>query len=781
MLALTLAITSTDAALAGDCPGGCDDGLPCTIDICVDGVCMHIPDDALCDDGFFCNGLEYCDPELGCQVIPLDISDGIDCTVDTCDEDNDVVLHTIDPLFCDDGQFCNGQEYCDPELGCQVIPIEISDGIDCTVDSCDEVNDIVFHTIDPLFCDDGDDANGMEYCDIRLGGCQSALPEGCIEIRTETNRWTSPTPFNSFGRALAIDANVLLVTDSLDDEAANNAGAVYVFDVETGAQAWKLVAADATDGYNLGSAVALSGTTVIAGAPGAAVTGDLSGCAYLFDASDGTQTAKLLPDNGAPYDQFGRAVDIDDGRAVVGSFDGAYVFDVATGLQLRELTPALGNPIFFGRAVALSGTTAVIGAYQACYVFDVTTGVQLHQLQPFNEIPATEFGAAVATDGTFALVGASNRDRTFEDTGPGEDAGAVYLYNVLTGAQLARLVPSDNSAGDRFGTSVALSGNTAIIGAVGDGYGDSGSAYLFEIPSGREICKLLPSDVIPNPSFFAFGRAVAIEGSTIVTARSYASLAQRGTIFFHGNTNKSVECAPVFDSGASDPPVGQISGTVNYEGDIYNLEDEFPPQPAVLGPTFASVESGGTIVDGITLRVGVEVTFAGEEITIRTEEEGYLPRNATGKGSATVAIGQFIFTIAEDSYFVKSDGFSFQAAGSGASIDGSFVTAGDYKLLINSPFADLPAPGEEFFNERMEYFALVDTCPIAADLTGPQDVPDGNVDALDYLLMISQWSSPCFGACTADITGPGGEPDGNVDALDFLMLIGHWGSPAACQ
>jgi hypothetical protein len=67
-----------------------------------------------------------------------------------------------------------------------------------------------------------------------------------------------------------------------------------------------------------------------------------------------------------------------------------------------------------------------------------------------------------------------------------------------------------------------------------------------------------------------------------------------------------------------------------------------------------------------------------------------------------------------------------------------------------------------------------------ADLTGPGGGPDGNVDALDILVMIGQWGTPCTGSCEADITGPSGVPDGNVDALDYLMLISQWGTPANC-
>jgi hypothetical protein len=68
-----------------------------------------------------------------------------------------------------------------------------------------------------------------------------------------------------------------------------------------------------------------------------------------------------------------------------------------------------------------------------------------------------------------------------------------------------------------------------------------------------------------------------------------------------------------------------------------------------------------------------------------------------------------------------------------------------------------------------------------ADIIGPNLVPDGNVDALDFLRLIAQWGSPCtLPPCDADITGPNLVPDGNVDALDYLMLIAQWGSPGNC-
>jgi hypothetical protein len=69
-----------------------------------------------------------------------------------------------------------------------------------------------------------------------------------------------------------------------------------------------------------------------------------------------------------------------------------------------------------------------------------------------------------------------------------------------------------------------------------------------------------------------------------------------------------------------------------------------------------------------------------------------------------------------------------------------------------------------------------------ADIDGPDEAPDGNVDALDALLMISQWGDLCGGSCEADISGPTPlVPDGDVDAIDWLVLIAQWGSPGNCQ
>ncbi|MEE9296973.1 MAG: hypothetical protein V3W34_18670 [Phycisphaerae bacterium] len=160
-------------------PPDCNDGIDCTDDSCdeVNDQCVNTPDDGLCDDGAFCNGAETCDPVQDCQAgTPPDLDDGVGCTVDTCDEANDLVVHTPDDGLCDDGAFCNGDETCDPVQDCQAgTPPELDDGVSCTVDTCDEANDLVVHTPDDGLCDDGAFCNGAETCDP-VQDCQAGTP-----------------------------------------------------------------------------------------------------------------------------------------------------------------------------------------------------------------------------------------------------------------------------------------------------------------------------------------------------------------------------------------------------------------------------------------------------------------------------------------------------------------------------------------------------------------------------------------------------------------------------
>jgi hypothetical protein len=163
--------------------------VACTDDSCdeVNDVIVNTPNDANCDDGAFCNGAETCDALLGCQAgTPPATDDGVACTDDSCDEVNDVIVNTPNDANCDDGAFCNGAETCDALLGCQAgTPPATDDGVACTADSCDEVNDVVVNAPNDAFCDDGAFCSGNETCDALLGcqaGTDPCSPLACDEV-----------------------------------------------------------------------------------------------------------------------------------------------------------------------------------------------------------------------------------------------------------------------------------------------------------------------------------------------------------------------------------------------------------------------------------------------------------------------------------------------------------------------------------------------------------------------------------------------------------------------
>jgi len=169
----------------------CDDGIACTSDSFdySGGTCNFYPNDALCDADSYCNGAEICNPVVGCQGTPIvcDDDDGIACTVATCDELRDVCFQNPDDSLCDDGVYCNGLEYCDSDLGCKLVIIpDCNDGIGCTVDICDEASRSCLHAQDVSICGScclqgGSCVNGVtaEECATASGAfVQGAVCEG---------------------------------------------------------------------------------------------------------------------------------------------------------------------------------------------------------------------------------------------------------------------------------------------------------------------------------------------------------------------------------------------------------------------------------------------------------------------------------------------------------------------------------------------------------------------------------------------------------------------------
>jgi hypothetical protein len=319
----------------------------------------------------------------------------------------------------------------------------------------------------------------------------------------------------------------------------DDGGARYPVAVDPWVQQAELTASDGGASDNFGLSVAISGSTAVVGAPNHTVGSNLNqGAAYVFVESGGTwsQQAELTASDGAQYNAFGYSVAISGSMAVVGApwhnnYQGAvYVFVESGGtwVQQAELTASDGkaNDIF-GLSVAVSGSTAVVGGPQhaggskeaqgAAYVFVESGGTwsQQAELTASDGAQSDTFGYSVAVDGSTAVVGAPNK--TVGSNG-GQGVAYAFVQSGGTWSQQAELTASDSAAGDYFGGSVAVSGSTAVMGAVLHTVGSNqrqGAAYVFVESGGtwRQQTELTASDGTASDYF---GNSVAVSGSTAV-------------------------------------------------------------------------------------------------------------------------------------------------------------------------------------------------------------------------------------------------------------------------
>ncbi len=300
----------------------------------------------------------------------------------------------------------------------------------------------------------------------------------------------------------------------------------------------KLVADDGAEADRFGVSVAIDGDTIVAGADGNDHSGESSGAAYVFvwNGTTWSQQAKLVSDDLAPADLFGISTSIDADTAVVGALKdddngsesgSAYVF-VRSGdewTQQAKLVPDDGDVNEeFGWSVAVEGDTAVAGARYddengqwsgSAYIFTRTGSVWTQQTKLPLGLGSAEdyFGWSVAVDGNTVVVGAVG------DNDNGSDSGSVsvFVWNGSTWEEQTKLLAADGAAGDWLGGAVAIQADTAVAGAPYDDVDGArcGSAYVFVRSGGgwSQQAKLVPSDCT---EWDEFGHSVALDGDTAV-------------------------------------------------------------------------------------------------------------------------------------------------------------------------------------------------------------------------------------------------------------------------
>jgi hypothetical protein len=318
---------------------------------------------------------------------------------------------------------------------------------------------------------------------------------------------------DDFGVSMAAHGNILVVGAQFADLHGDDSGVAYVFELrhQKWQQAAVLSAEDAAPGDQFGLTVSVSNETIAVGARLEDSREKDGGATYLFQRRSGIwqQVAKLTASDARRGDLFGR-VSIDDDMMVVsadlnddrGNAAGkAYAFEKRGGKWTEVATITASNAAAgdeFGFALALRSGTAVLGAVGAdghapksgaAYVFERRRRqwVETARLTASEEATSQLFGFSVSALVDLVVVGAP---------GDRKATGAAYVFERRNGAwtQTAKLGASDARPQRRFGNSVAATHNSIVVGALTNGDGTHpGAAYVFERRGGSwsEVTRLV--------------------------------------------------------------------------------------------------------------------------------------------------------------------------------------------------------------------------------------------------------------------------------------------------
>ena len=296
---------------------------------------------------------------------------------------------------------------------------------------------------------------------------------------------TQPADDDNFGSAIAMDGDTFVVGVANDDDAGTGSGSVYIFTYN--GNDWiaeKLTAGDAVAGDGFGSSVAIEGDTLVVGAENNDVDGyNSAGSIYIYE-----------------------------------RINGVWTFDE------EILAPNVINSGHFGSSVSIDGSTIVVGARHydssrgAIYVYTPNGSSWAgQQLTASDGVASDSFGHSVDIDGDRIIVGALGHDQN------GAQSGTAYVFTNNGGTWTSvEVLAADGLAGDSFGGSVAVSGDTIAIGAPGDDGTDSDSGivyvYTYDGSSWIEEATLTAEAPVLGGRF---GSSVALEEDTLVMGEPF--------------------------------------------------------------------------------------------------------------------------------------------------------------------------------------------------------------------------------------------------------------------
>lgn len=384
-----------------------------------------------------------------------------------------------------------------------------------------------------------DDTFGTDSGRAYAFDLSSAQPEVPAAILSDS----SPAVDDLFGMSLSLSGDLVAVGAHLDDDGAVNSGSVYCFNLSSPNPEVALASIDnpgPASNDEFGRAVALSGTSLLAGARGDNTGATSAGSAYIFEVMSGALLLTINNPSPAANEEFGGAVALSGNIAVVGSSrddkgagnaGSVAVYDLGSPapdvpqLLIDNPSPTIND--YFGGAVAVSGSLVAVAAMQddagasnagTVYLYNLSMPapgspvLSVSNPSPQNQ---DEFGYALAISGDRLVVGAPKNN-----TGA-DDAGTVYVYNLASATPALPVHVIDNpepAIGDLFGYSVSISGDRLVVGVPRDDAGavNAGRAYVYDLASPTPA---VPALTLANPAPALndeFGSAVAVSGANVV-------------------------------------------------------------------------------------------------------------------------------------------------------------------------------------------------------------------------------------------------------------------------
>ena len=342
--------------------------------------------------------------------------------------------------------------------------------------------------------------------------------------------------------------------------------------------------------------------------------------------------------------------------------------------QTAKITASDAAPEhIFGYAVSLDGDYAVVGqGFHAnngtAYIFKRTgtEWTQEAQLLASDGFPGNAFGYSVAISGDTALIGAP---------AVSEWTGAAYVF-IRTGAtwtQQAKLTAPDGIPADEFGFSVVLDGDTALIGASYAGNGWSGKAYVFTRTGTTWAVEatLTASDGQPEDQF---GWSVSLSGDFAVIGSVYDDERTGSAYVFTRTDTTWTQQAKL---SASDAALEDAFGvSVGIDGDTIVVGAGWKDTFTGAAYIYTRTETTWTQEAKITASDGTNGNDFGMAVSISGDTVAVGARFVNTWTGAAYIYSRTGTTWTEEARINASDGEYFDQFGWSIAIDGNTVIAG---------------------------------------------------------------------------------------------------------